>query len=147
VTDGSNPPLSKTGTVTLIIDPAPLALAFSTLPNGTVGQPYFATILTTGGTAPFACTTTAGTLPAGLTQNNCTISGTPTTAGTLTITEQVTDASNPQQSVSGSLSVTITAPGNLTLTLASLPNGTVGVPYDSTIGVTGGTAPYACVVL
>src|ERR1700761_9652081 len=35
-------------------------------------------------------------------------------------------------------------PSPLSLTASSLPNATVGTPYSATIGVSGGTSPYAC---
>ena len=66
----------------------------STLPNGTAGTAYSATVSATGGTAPYTFALTAGTLPAGLTLNPVTgqISGTPTTAGTSSFTVTATDA-------------------------------------------------------
>jgi len=148
-TDTSNPVQTATGTETVTIAPAPipLTITLATLPNGTVGVAYSATIPITGGTAPYACTMTGGTLPGGLTLTGCVLSGTPTTANTFSFQVKVTDASNPVQTTSGTETVTITAaPIPLSLTVTSLPNGTVNVPYTSTIGVTGGTAPYSCTI-
>jgi len=148
-TDTSNPVQTATGTETVTIAPAPipLTITLATLPNGTVGVAYSATIPITGGTAPYACTMTGGTLPGGLTLTGCVLSGTPTTANTFSFQVKVTDASNPVQTTSGTETVTITAaPIPLSLTVTSLPNGTVNVPYTATIGVTGGTAPYSCTI-
>src|SRR6201999_2968010 len=39
------------------------------------------------------------------------------------------------------------SPAPLSLTLATLPGATVGVPYSATVGVTGGTSPYACALV
>ncbi len=64
-----------------------------TLPNGTVGSAYSQTITASGGTAPYSFAVTNGALPAGLTlAGSGTISGTPTTAGTFTVTIRGTDA-------------------------------------------------------
>lgn len=146
VTDSSNPTQTTTGPVTLVVSPAALTLTISSLPNGTVGVPYTATIGVSGGTSPYACSVTAGTLPAGLTLTGCTVSGTPTTAGTANLTVHVTDSSSPQQSTSGPVSLTIN-PAPLSLTLSNLPDATVGTPYTATIGVTGGTSPYSCSIV
>lgn len=146
VTDSSNPTLTTSGPETITIAPAPLSLTTTKLPNGTVGVPYSATIGVSGGTSPYSCTITSGTLPAGLSLGSgCAVSGTPTAAGTSTVTVKVTDSSNPAQTTSGPETITI-APAPLTLTLSTLPNGTVGVPYSATIGVSGGTAPYNCTI-
>jgi hypothetical protein len=142
-TDSSSPQLTASGPESITIAPAPLSITTSMLPNGTVGVPYSATIGVTGGTAPYSCTFTSGTLPAGLSLNGCTVSGTPTTPITANLTVKATDSSSPQETASGPESITI-APAPLAITTAMLPNGTVGVPYSATIGVSGGTAPYSC---
>jgi hypothetical protein len=145
-TDSSNPTQAVSGPVSLTIAPAGLSLTVASLPNGTVAIPYSAMIGVAGGTAPYACAITSGTLPAGLALSaNCLVSGTPTVAGTANLVVRATDSSNPTQAVSGPVSLTI-APAGLSLTVTSLPNGMVAVPYSSTIGVGGGTAPYACAI-
>ena len=145
-TDSSSPAKTVTGPVTLTITANTLSLTLSTLPGATVGVPYSATIGVTGGTAPYNCNIIAGMLPAGLTENSCVISGTPTTPGTANLTVKATDSSNPALTVTGPESLTV-APAALSLTLSSLPNATVGTPYTATIGVAGGTAPYNCTIL
>ncbi len=120
---------------------SPLAIT-NTLPNGTVGVSYSATISATGGTTPYSCSITAGMLPAGLNLTGCAVSGTPTTAGSSTVTVKVTDSSSPTQNVSANETIVI-APTPLSLT-NTLPNGTVGVAYSATITASGGTTPYAC---
>ena len=71
-----------------------LAISTASLPAGTVGQPYSATIATNNeGTPPYTFAVTGGTLPAGLTlAATGVISGTATAAGTYTITVTVKDA-------------------------------------------------------
>jgi hypothetical protein len=144
VTDSGNPAQTASITATIVINADPLALTNSSLPNGAVGVPYSATIGVSGGTSPYACTITAGTLPAGLSLSGCAVSGTPTTPGTSPLTVKVVDSSNPAQMVTGPQSITIDSSA-LTLT-STLPNGTVGVSYSSTITAAGGAAPYTCSV-
>lgn len=143
VTDSSSPQQTTSGPETITISPAALSLTTTALPNGTVNVAYNATIGVSGGTGPYSCSITSGTLPTGLTLNGCAVSGTPTTAGTSNLQVKVTDSSNPQESTTGPQSITI-APAQLKLTLATLPDGTINVPYTATIGVTGGTSPYSC---
>jgi len=148
-TDSSSPVQTANSpeTITIVAATTPLSIALSTLPNGTVGVAYSATIPVTGGTAPYSCTMTGGALPGGLTLTGCVLSGTPTTANTFSFQVKATDTSNPVQTTSGTETVIISAaPIPLSLTVTSLPNGTVNVPYTATIGVTGGTAPYACTI-
>ena len=141
VTDSESPTQSTTGPETIVINPAALTMTNS-LPNGTVGVVYSATIDASGGTTPYSCSITSGTLPAGLSLSGCTVSGTPTTPGSSTVTVTVTDSSNPTKTVSGAEKITINPSGTLSLT-ATLPNATVGVPYSYTLKATGGTLPYS----
>lgn len=123
-----------------------LTIATSTLPSGTVQIPYAASITITGGTAPYTCTVDSGSLPAGLTLgSNCAVTGVPTTAGTSTFTVHVTDAASPTNSGSGLITIVIN-PASATLVLSSPPPATVGLPYSGAVSVTGGTAPYHCVL-
>ena len=63
------------------------------LAAGTVNKPgYSQNITFTGGTAPVTCSIAVGSLPSGLTLSGCTISGTPTAAGTFAFTTRVTDS-------------------------------------------------------
>lgn len=123
----------------------PLTLTTTALPDGTVGVPYSATVGVTGGTSPYSCSITAGTLPDGLIMAGCVVSGTPTTAGTSTVAVNVTDSSSPAGTTSGPETITINAAGS-DLAISTLPDGTVGVAYSATVNVTGGTSPYTCTI-
>lgn len=143
--DAAGATASGAFSVTIAATRMPLLLTLSSLPNGTVKIPYSNAIGISGGTAPYACSITSGTLQAGLTLNGCTVTGTPTATGTANLTVKVTDSSSPSGTTSGPVSLTI-VPGPLAIAPGALPNGTVGVPYSSAIGVSGGTAPYSCAI-
>ena len=131
--------------LSILINPAALSITTTTLPSGTVGAAYSASIAAQGGTPPYTnWSLSSGSLPLGLTLNATTgaITGTPTTAGSSQFTAKVTDSGNPAQTATQSLSLAI-APSTLTLTATALPNGAVGSAYSAQINAQGGTAPYA----
>jgi formylglycine-generating enzyme required for sulfatase activity len=78
------------------------------LPGGTVGTAYNQTLAATGD-KPITWSVSVGTLPAGLTLQGDTISGTPTAAGKSTFTVKATNAAGINTK---SLSITITGGGN-----------------------------------
>ncbi|MEK6192569.1 MAG: putative Ig domain-containing protein [Chloroflexota bacterium] len=141
---------------TIVIAPAPppppvcppITLAPPVLPNGTVGVAYNQTITGSGGTAPYTFTVTVGTLPAGMTLTPTgLLSGTPSTAGTSTVTIRGTDANGCFATLPYTIIIAPAPPPPpvcppITLAPAVLPNGTVGVAYSQTITGSGGTAPY-----
>ncbi|MGR9051353.1 MAG: S8 family serine peptidase [Gammaproteobacteria bacterium] len=84
----------------------PLVVETITLPNGFVDNIYNASLIATGGTAPYSWQIASGALPAGLSlASNGDISGTPSQAGTANVTVRVTDAHNTI--ASRALSITI----------------------------------------
>jgi Bacterial Ig-like domain (group 3)/Putative Ig domain len=123
-----------------------LAITNTALPSGQVGTAYNATLAATGGTAPYTWSLTSGTLPAGLTLSGGAITGTPTSSvDAVELTFAVSDSSNPVQTKSASLSLTISPapPATLSITTSSLPNAQVGTAYSTTLAATGGTLPYS----
>lgn len=83
------------------------------LPGGLTQTAYSATLTVTGGLAPYTWSVATGTLPAGLTLNTSTgaITGTPTTAGTSSITFRVTDSNGAAATSAKSIAITaLTAP-------------------------------------
>jgi len=91
--------------------PQPTALSISTssLSNGTAGGAYSASISATGGTSPYAYS--AAGLPTGLAigASNGIISGTPAqnSVGTSVVSFSVSDASQPPQTTTAKLNITI----------------------------------------
>ena len=108
VTDSQIPTSAyQTGSFSITINPLPLVTTTS-LPNGTIGLPYNATLTNSGGLAPFTWSITTGTLPAGLTLGASTgiIGGSPTgPSGPFPITVQVSDADS--NTATANLSITI----------------------------------------
>ena len=147
--DNSVPSQIVEQSLSITVHPAADVLAITTtsLPNGTINQPYNRPVQASGGTPPLTWNIVAGagTLPAGLNLNSATgaISGTPTTAGTSSFTVRVQDARG--QSDSQALSITISSvpppPNPPNITTTTLPAGTVGVPYSQPVQVSGGTDP------
>jgi uncharacterized repeat protein (TIGR03803 family)/YVTN family beta-propeller protein len=113
-----------------------------TCPTGTgqVGVAYSSALVASGGVAPYTFSIISGALPPGLTLNTSTgaITGTPTTAGTYSLTAKVVDSQG--NTATSSCSIVVSSP---TLTL-TCPTGTgqVGVAYSSALVASGGVAPY-----
>ena len=124
--------------------PNPPNITTTTLPAGTVGQPYSQPVQVTGGTGALTWSIVAGTgtLPQNLNLNqiNGVISGTPTAAGTSSFTVRVQDAGGLADTQA--LSITINQPApppSPSITTTTLPAGTIGQAYNQTLQATGGT--------
>ena len=122
-----------------------LAISTTSLSDGVLNTPYSATLRSAGGIGAVTWSIATGSLPSGLTLNPATgaITGTPTAAGTSSITVRATDSANPPDSVTTALSIPIhaVAPA-FAISTASLPNGSIGTPYDQILTVIGGTSPF-----
>lgn len=121
-----------------------VALSPATLPNGAVGSVYSQTFSASGGTGSFSFTVTGGALPTGLTLNSSTgvLSGTPATAGTFNFSVTATDSGQN----SATLSYALTILNAISLTPASLMNGTIGANYSQAIAAAGGTGSFTFAV-
>ncbi len=139
VADAGGKTASRAFTTSIV---ARLSITTNSLPNGTVGSTYSATVSATGGTAPYTFSLAAGQLPAGLTVSaSGSLSGTPTAAGSSSFTIQARDAGG--QTASKAYAVSVTA--SVSIVTTSLPDGVVGTAYSTTVAATGGTAPYTFV--
>jgi large repetitive protein len=120
-----------------------------TLPNATLGGNYIVTFAATGGTPPYnwflAGGLTAGPSPTppGLVLSRAgQLTGVPTQTGTFKFTVQVTD-SDPTNSQSSSAVFSLTVNPAPTISGAgALPGGAVGVAYQTTLVVQGGSPPF-----
>jgi hypothetical protein len=90
-----------------------LSITTTSLPSGTAGVAYSATLTAAGGVYPYTWSLTSGTLPDGLHLNASSgaITGTPTTAGTSNFTVQVADTATPPATASAPLSIVISPGG------------------------------------
>ena len=128
------PVTSNPGKVTLTAASVKPTITTTSLPEGTVGASYSATLNATG-TTPITWSVSSGTLPAGLSLSGNTISGTPTTAGTANITVK---AVNVAGEATKNLSIKINAASvKPTITTTTLPNGRVDSAYSFTLKASG----------
>ncbi|MEO6111675.1 MAG: putative Ig domain-containing protein [Nitrospiraceae bacterium] len=132
----------------LSINAIPLSITTNSLPQGTANQSYSETLAATGGTGSYTWGLAASSpdLPTGLTLNPSTgeISGIPTGTSSLTHTFTVTDQTPPTpQTATKTLQLIIgVAPPDLIITTpagSSLPSGSVGSTYNTSLVATGGT--------
>ena len=127
---------------TLTVNAQPISLSPTTLPPASANTAYNQTITASGGsgTVTVDYTVTSGTIPTGLNftknGNKLTISGTPTTAGTVSFTVTAVDTSGDNATQNYTLTVNSAA---ITFSPASLPSGTVNSIYSQTITASGGT--------
>jgi hypothetical protein len=140
-TDSSSPQLTVSADETLTVSP-PLTITTTSLPSGTQGDAYAATLEATGGTAPFTWSVN-GDLPIGLSLNSSTgtITGTPSSPGAWSFTASVVDSSSPTLSSSVGLTLTV-APPQLTFITTSVPDAQQNQPYVAGLEAAGGTSPY-----
>jgi len=124
------------------------ALSISgTLPSsGTVNVSYPKSTLTANGGSGGYMWTTSG-LPTGLMvqgsldARSIKISGTPTTAGPFTASATVTDSDSNMATYTVTITIAPTNSGP-TVSTTSLPSGTEGSSYSTTLAATGGSPPY-----
>ena len=142
VTDSQMPTSAfEKGSFSITINPLPLVTTTS-LPNGTIGLNYSATLTNSGGLAPFTWTITTGTLPAGLSLNASSgaIFGTPTgPAGAFPITVQVTDADSNTASANLTLTIVGRLQGNFAFSFNGFDNGQPFYTAASFVGLADGT--------
>jgi uncharacterized protein (TIGR03437 family) len=119
-----------------------LGLTTTALPNGTAGQFYATTIGAAGGTGGNSFS--ASGLPSGLSMSSSGyLSGTVNSAGTYTLSVTV---SSGGLNIAGSVSLTIAKAVALSISSASLPDGTVNTFYSQSLGAAGGVPPYTWAV-
>jgi hypothetical protein len=122
-------------------DPVVFEIITSSLPDGTVNQPYSTSVSGSGGVPPYTWSVTPA-LPANLSFDTTTgaITGTPVTDGTSSHTFTLHDSLSPPQTVQRSLTLTINPTSAvLSITTTSLPDGNVGQAYNQPVQATGGT--------
>ncbi len=135
---------TTTAIVNLVVS-NPLSVTTTALPLATTTVAYSTTLTSSGAIGTVTWSISSGSLPSGLTlaANTGVISGTPTAAGSSSITFEATDsASAPADTATAALTLTVQAT-NLAVATASLATATAGTAYSATLQATGGTSPYA----
>jgi hypothetical protein len=141
-TDTSSPAAQSATQALSINVSAALSITTPSLAGGMVGQSYSQAVTAAGGTPGYDWSVSAGSLPAGLTLSGNTISGTPTSAGTVSFTLMATDSTSPTaQTATAALSIAVSAAFQIT-TSSPLPPGLGGNPYFKKVEAAGGTPPY-----
>src|SRR5688500_7640404 len=101
---------------------SPLNIDTTSLPSGQVAVAYSQALSISGGTIPYSCSLLAGAHPTGISltgAGSCTISGTPTQAGTFNMTYRAMDGLGATDDQS--LSLVIAAAATLDISTVSLP--------------------------
>jgi len=140
VTAGAATFTNNAGTSATVVACQPVTVNPATLPAGTLGVFYSQNLSATGSVGPYTFAVTSGALPDGLTLTpGGLLSGTPTTVDVSAFTVTAT----------GSTSCTGNRAYNLLIDCplvnigpASVPNGSVGSPYNQQLTASGGTAPH-----
>ncbi len=137
---------TTTSTTTTTTTATPLAMTTTSVPAGTTGTAYSATLAASGGTPAYNWSVTSGALPPGLTLSTSgAISGTPTTSGSYSFVAQVKDSASGVATYTYSMSIAAGTPTTppLAISTASVPGGTAGTAYASTtLAATGGSGSY-----
>ncbi len=131
--------------ITFTVNYTPLAVDTTSLGWGVTGVAYSRGLAASGGVPPYTWSITDGALPAGLNLDLSigAISGTPTAAGSSTLTVQVQDG----DLVVATRSLTINIYNPLVITKMSLTAGFVGASYSEALTASGGMSPYTWSIL
>lgn len=139
---------STPATVTITVGNPTITVTASGPLTAQIGVAYSQTFTAAGGAAPYTLGVTG--MPAGLTQtgttaNSVTISGTPTAAGSFTLTVAGTDSStgNGPFAISQPFTLSVSAPTLGLTPPAGTLSATYGTAFSQQYTASGGTAPYA----
>jgi hypothetical protein len=142
VNDSAERQASKPFSIEVGAPPPPLEIRTVTLPNGTQGLPYNATLEAGGGVGPYSWAIDVGNLPAGLTMTETgVISGNPTNVGSVTFVVRVRDAVGTTSTKSLFI-IVVVPPPPLVIQTVSLPETAAERFYTQTLQASGGIAPY-----
>jgi len=108
------------------------------IPKAEVGTPFTVAPSATGGSGTYTWSISKGALPAGVTLENGTLSGSPSLPGRYTFTLTAADTEGRTKDVP----VTLVVKAKLTFKPLKLKTAKTGVPYRSRITTSGGVAPF-----
>jgi hypothetical protein len=123
VTDASAPPQTASAAVNIKINDSVILIARASPPPGTVTYPYSSFAFSASGGSPPYAWTSSGALPPGLTLgNDGTVSGTPTQTGSFPFSVTARDsAQTPTNSAPLATAIVVNIPPPLTLNAAPAP--------------------------
>jgi len=139
VTDSANQPATDTQAFTLDIV-EPLAITTAALADTSIGDGYAASVIATGGTAPYTFTVASGELPAGIAlAANGDVEGTVGNSATTGIfTLRVTDSSSPPLVATQDYAIRVA----MQIATSALADAFGGIPYSDALILRGGLPPY-----
>ena len=138
VRDAANLTTSKSFSLSVARVRRPFEIGTTSLPGGTTGVFYGATVFARGGSEPYAYSMNG--LPPGLQSNSRGgIDGVPTRAGSYSVRVSATDADRDQ--ASATFTVTIKA-GQVEIFTTNVPEGRVDSRYSTVFGAQGGVPTY-----
>ena len=142
VTDSQTPTnATQSAGLSITISIAPLSITTTSLPSGTVGTAYSATVNATGGVPSYKWSVSGNPSWLSIDSNNGVLSGTPTTAGTTpTFTVTVTDNESTPATAHASLSITINAAQACTSTNNTLLSGSYALMLNGWSSATTATS-------
>ena len=124
---------------------SPLTITTSSLPDGTVGEPYAAVLSASGGDKRnYRWTLDSNRdLPSFTLSTDGVLTGAPNKAGIFGLVYQVSDGNNTDQ-LATTLSITSQPdiPSTLTITTATSPPAVPNIPYATVVAAEGGAQPY-----
>lgn len=141
---GVGAPFSFTRSYSFTVNAPGIAITPTTLAQAQAAVAYSQQLSASGGNGSYTFSISSGALPAGLSlSSNGLLSGTPTVAGSFSVTVTANDSFN----FSGSQAYTVSVnPPSVVLNPATLPAATAETAYSQTYTATGGTAPYTYAV-
>lgn len=134
--------------VSITVAPPSVVLDATNPPNGIGGAAYAHAFIASGGASPYVFDVVGGALPDGVSLgSDGRLVGTPTVAGSFTVTVRATDSSTGTGPFTAQRQYTLqVAAPQILFSLSALPQGTHASAFDQTLSVSGGTAPYAYAV-
>jgi len=138
-TDDDDPACFTTRNYTINITCPPISIAPRILPPATTCQRYCVQLTSSCAIGAAEFKVTGGALPPGLSlSSDGMLCGNPSAEGTYSWSVTFTDT---ESGCTANITYTLAVTG-LTITPATLPTATPGLPYNETLTASGGTAPY-----
>jgi Protein of unknown function (DUF1565)/Putative Ig domain len=144
VTDSSNSSNSATATLKLTVNATvvPVSITTTALPAATASSPYSQQLAASGGSGSYTWSLTTAVTGFSLSSSGL-LTGTSSSATTLSFAVKATDSTNSSNSASTTLKLTVNAAVTpVSVTTTSLPAATVSVAYSQQLAATGGSGSY-----